>query len=1148
MRIPAFQGKSDPEAYLEWEKKMELVFDCHNYSDMKKVKLAAIEFTDYAIVWWDQLCINRRRSGDRPIDTWEAMKRVMRRRFVPPHYYRDLYLKLQGLRQGSKSVDEYYKEMEMAMIRANVEEDREATMARFLNGLNREIADPIELHHYVELEDLVHMAIKVERQLKKGSSSSRSRPSPHNPSTTPWRSNYPKKEDQPTSSSTPKPATTATPPQGKTTPTKSHSSEIRCFKCQGRGHIASQCPNKRVMVIRESGEIDSEDEDDLADMPPLEDASDNEYGPESGEMLALVTRRVLNLQAKEEEEEVQRENIFHTRCHVRDKVCSVIIDGGSCTNVASASMVAKLGLTTLRHPCPYKLQWLNDSGEVRVTKQVLVSFRIGKYEDEVLCDVVPMQAGHLLLGRPWQFDRREFEDVFPEKVPHGLPPVRGIEHQIDFVPGVSIPNRPAYRSNPDETKELQRQIEELMEKGHVRESMSPCAVPVILVPKKDGTWRMCFVVSATGIQVDEEKIKAIQEWPTPTTIGNVRSFHGLASFYRRFVKNFSTIAAPLTEVIKKNVIFKWGEAQEEAFQLLKYKLTHAPLLALPNFSNTFEVECDASGIGIGAVLMQDGRPLAYFSEKLSGAALNYPTYDKELYALVRALETWQHYLWPKEFVIRTDHESLKHLKGQHKLNKRHARWVEFIETFPYVIRYKQGKENVVADALSRRHEGFLFREHRLCVPNCSLRDLLVRESHGGGLMGHFGVAKTIAMLQEHFFWPHMKRDVERICGRCVTCRQAKSRVQPNGLYTPLPIPSSPWVDISMDFVLGLPRSKRGRDSIFVVVDRFSKMAHFIPCHKTDDASNVADLFFREIVRLHGMPRTIVSDRDAKFLSYFWKTLWGKLGTKLLFSTTCHPQTDGQTEVVNRTLSTLLRAIISKNIKTWEDCLPHVEFAYNRSMHSATKFSPFEIVYGFNPLTPLDLSPLPVFEPGDWVWLHMRKERFPTQRRSKLLPRGDGPFQVLERINDNAYRLVDDNLFIGNTVKKLSNLKVWLETKFQMKDLGEASYALSIQIIQERKKKMIYGYMEKLTNLWWFLGDSMISGSLQLNGTTCTIIDEAVGGAFMSKSANKAYELLEEMAVNNYNWPTERGQTKKVAGMIELDAIAMLTTQVAALTK
>ena len=1244
--------------------------------------------------------------------------------------------------------------------------------------------DKVEMQHYVELEDMVHMAIKVEQQLKRGSRAA------HTSSSTPWKPSYARREDKPQTSSAPKPKveqkseSTSNNPQGKFDTSTSRNRDIKCFKCQGRGHIASQCPNKRVMVMRDNGEIVTDSEDsDTESKPPLEDADDEEYAAQ-GEL--LVARRVLSVQVKEDGE-VQRENIFHTRCHVQNKVCSVIIDGGSCTNVASTTMVEKLGLPLIKHPRPYKLQWLNDSGEVRVNRQVLVSFRIGKYEDEVLCDVVPMQAGHLLLGRPWQFDRRvkhdgftnkysfefkqrtvtlvpmtprqvyedqvrlqqeseqkkksgeekyesdknlsderekkkmsenlreqrekkvekierekkkeestserkierktnfyakaseikramflnkpmivllykeaflntneidsalpssvvsllqEYDDVFPEETPSGLPPIRGIEHQIDFVPGAVLPNRPAYRSNPEETKELQRQVQELMDKGYVRESMSPCAVPVLLVPKKDGSWRMCvdcrainnitvkyrhpiprlddmldelhgacvfskidlksgyhqirmkegdewktafktkyglfewlvmpfgltnapstfmrlmnhvlrafigkfvvvyfddiliysknlddhvahvksvldvlrkeklfanmkkctfctdqlvflgFVISAQRIQVDEEKIRAIREWSTPTSIANVRSFHGLASFYRRFVKDFSTLAAPLTEVIKKNVGFKWGEEQEKAFQLLKQQLTNAHLLSLPNFNKTFEIECDASGIGIGAVLMQEGKPIAYFSEKLSGAVLNYPTYDKELYALVRALETWQHYLWPKEFVVHTDHESLKHLKGQQKLNRRHARWMEFIETFPYVIRYKQGKENVVADALSRRyalistldakllgfehikelypldqdfcdeyrncegkalgkffrHEDFLFRENKLCVPNCSLRDLLVRESHSGGLMGHFGVAKTLAILQEHFFWPHMKRDVERICGRCVTCKQAKSRVQPHGLYTPLPIPSEPWVDISMDFVLGLPRTKRGRDSIFVVVDRFTKMAHFIPCHKTDDASHIADLFFREVVRLHGMPRTIVSDRDAKFLSYFWKTLWCKLGTKLLFSTTCHPQTDGQTEVVNRTLSTLLRAIIKKNIKTWEECLPHVEFAYNRTIHSATKFSPFELVYGFNPLTPLDLTPLPlservnldgkkkadfvqqihekarlnierrteqyakqankgrhklVFEPGDWVWLHLRKERFPAQRHSKLLPRGDGPFQVLERINDNAYKL------------------------------------------------------------------------------------------------------------------------------------------------
>src|SRR5215813_9200659 len=447
----------------------------------------------------------------------------------------------------------------------------------------------------------------------------------------------------------------------------------------------------------------------------------------------------------------------------------------------------------------------------------------------------------------------------------------------------------------------------------------------------------------------------------------------------------------------------------------------------------------------------------------------------------------------KEFMIYTDHESLKHIKSQDKLNKRHARWIEFVESFPYVVRYKQGKENIVADALSRRyalltsvgskllgfeyikdmyaadsdfgdiylacekgaldrfyrHDDYLFRENKLCVPNCSMRELLVREAHSGGLMGHFGVKKTLDMLHEHFYWPKMRKHVEHICSTCIACRKAKSKTLPQGLYTPLPVPTEPWVDISMDFILGLPRTKKGRDSIFVVVDRFSKMAHFIPCHKTDDATHIADLFFREIVRLHGVPKTIVSDRDAKFLSYFWKVLWGKLGTKLLFSTTCHPQTDGQTEVVNRTLSQLLRTVIKKNLKSWEDCLPFIEFAYNKSMHSTTSFSPFELVYGFNPLTPLDLIPLPIderssldgkrkaelvqslhekarlqienrnehyaklankgrrrvmFQPGDWVWVHMRKERFPEHRKSKLNPRGDGPFQILEKINDNAYKV------------------------------------------------------------------------------------------------------------------------------------------------
>ncbi|KAF5470845.1 hypothetical protein F2P56_011333, partial [Juglans regia] len=437
IKIPSFQGKNDPEVYLEWETKMEMVFDCHNYSEIKKVKLAAIEFTDYAIVWWDQLLINRRRNREPPVDTWEEMKMLMRKRFVPSHYYRGLYKKLQRLIQGSKSVDEYYKEMEVAMIRANVEEDREATMARFLHGLNREIADIVEMQHYVELTDMVHQAIKT--------------------------------------------ATTSSTIETSSSKT----SDIKCFKCQGRGHIASQCVNKRVMVINAQGERESENEEEVDndDMPSMEDA-DDEQNVVVGDL--LVARRVLNVQVKEEESN-QRENLFHTRCFVNNKACSVIINGGSCTNVASTYLVEKLALTTLKHPQPYRLQWLNECGEIKVTRQVLVALSIGKYEDEVLCDVVPMHACHLLLGRPWQHDLRVTHDGFSSKYSFTLnrqpitlqycfafAPIRGIEHQIDFIPGASIPNRPAYRSNPEETKELQRQLNELLEKGF-----------------KDGIWRMC---------------------------------------------------------------------------------------------------------------------------------------------------------------------------------------------------------------------------------------------------------------------------------------------------------------------------------------------------------------------------------------------------------------------------------------------------------------------------------------------------------------------------------------------------------------------------------------------------------------------------------------------------------------------------------
>lgn len=448
---------------------------------------------------------------------------------------------------------------------------------------------------------------------------------------------------------------------------------------------------------------------------------------------------------------------------------------------------------------------------------------------------------------------------------------------------------------------------------------------------------------------------------------------------------------------------------------------------------------------------------------------------------------------PSEFILYSDHQALRFINGQHKLNPRHAKWVEYLQEFSFVIKHKAGTDNTVADALSRRRtlltslqiqvegfdvfcglypndpefsevwehcraaptlgysmqEEFLFKGNIICVPRCSLRDAIILESHQGALAGHFGRDKTLKLVQERFYWPKMAADVARIIDRCRVCHIAKTHHSNAGLYTPLPVPDGPWEDVSLDFVVGLPRTQRQKDSIMVVVDRFSKMAYFVPFAKTYDASQVARLYFAEIVKLHAVPKSLTSDRDVKFVGHFWRTLWKRLGSRLHFSSAHHPQSDGQIEVTNRTLGNLLRSLVGTHPRQWDLVLPQAEFAYNRSSHRSTSMSPFLVVYGRNPFTPLDLTPLPItehfsvegeersaqiklihkqvreqiennnivyqrranahrkqviFNEGDLVWIDLSKDRFPGGRFGKLKPRADGPFRVLKRINDNAYKI------------------------------------------------------------------------------------------------------------------------------------------------
>jgi hypothetical protein len=355
-------------------------------------------------------------------------------------------------------------------------------------------------------------------------------------------------------------------------------------------------------------------------------------------------------------------------------------------------------------------------------------------------------------------------------------------------------------------------------------------------------------------------------------------------------------------------------------------------------------------------------------------------------------------LIPKEFVLYSDNHALQFVTQQEKLNQKDAKWVEYMQNFTFVIKHISGTANKVDDALSRKclllqefrvktlgfenlkdmyagdadfaeayeaaenpvlrdrspwmdymiQNGLLFKGNQLCIPNCSMRENLLKEKHSGGLAGHFGHNKTFAKLSEAYFWTRMRTDVKKFIDICRIFQHSKGRKQNAGFYQSLPIPKRLWDEISMDFVLGLPRTQRRHDSIFVVVDRFSKMAHFIPCQKTSDVTHITNFFFKEIVRLHGLPRSIVSDRDTKFIRHFWRTLWKKMGTNLMFSSAYHPQMDGQTEVVNRSLGDLLRSLVTEHHNSWDNVLPQAEFAYNDSVNRSTGKSPFEIVYGRQP--------------------------------------------------------------------------------------------------------------------------------------------------------------------------------------------------------
>jgi hypothetical protein len=627
------------------------------------------------------------------------------------------------------------------------------------------------------------------------------------------------------------------------------------------------------------------------------------------------------------------------------------------------------------------------------------------------------------------------------------------------------------------------------------------------------------IVTSDGVKPDPGKIEAVKNWPIPRTQTEVRGFLGLTNYFRKFIEGYSALAGPLIDLTRKELgpTVMWTAECSHAFTNLKAALVAAPVLVVPDFSQPFKVVTDASQVGLGGVLLQGDRPVAFESKKFNSAERNYSTTDRELLGVVHCLKKWKIYmLGNQDNMVVTDHKPNTTWDTKQDLSGRQVRWIEFLQQFNIKFKYEKGETNI-ADPLSRlssfylavmtrnqrrgpdedaavapsaaaetstlpppparpplllnriltsckdnygrdpyygeavgltQVDGLYYKDDRICVPNVKhVRDGIMFDCHNTLFAGHMGKHKTTELVKRLFWWPGLDADVAQYVSTCHTCQTAKSsKCSSQGLLQPLSVPERPWWSVSLDFVTGLPRTKRGHDAILTVVDRLTRLTHVIPTTTTCDAEEFAYLFKKEVIAKHGCPGDIVSDRGSVFTGKFWGAVCEALQMHLSMSTSFHPQADGSTEIVNKLIEQVLRCHCLHDQEEWDENVCMVEFAINNSHHTSLKHTPFFLNYGMHPATPmlvdtLRLSKVPAA--AKWtremshtleqakIYLQEAKDRqksYADAKRKeielkvgdqvllsttnlnpkfgtrKLYPRWIGPFPVTHKVNDVAYKI------------------------------------------------------------------------------------------------------------------------------------------------
>ncbi|KAE8696991.1 cytochrome P450 78A7-like [Hibiscus syriacus] len=701
----------------------------------------------------------------------------------------------------------------------------------------------------------------------------------------------------------------------------------------------------------------------------------------------------------------------------------------------------------------------------------------------------------------------EFKDVMPAKLPKKFPPKKEVDHKIELVPNAEPPARAPYRMAPPELEEMRRQLKDLLDAGYIRPSKSPYGAPVLFQKKHDGSLRMCIDYQALN------KLTVKNKYPIPLIadlfdqLGGARyeSYEylvmpfGLTNapatfctlmnkvlqpFLDRFIVvylddiviysktleehvehlkqvflvlrdnelyvkedkcSFAQTEVPFlvhivgggkiwmdrdkiraikewkvsTKLLKKDKRWDWSPKCQSAFDELKLAMISEPVLVLPDHTKSFEVFTDASDVAIGGVLMQEGHPVSYESRKLNETERRYTVHEKEMTIVVHYLRTWRHYLLGSKFIVFTDNVANIYFLTQKKLSPKHARWQEFLAEFDLSFEHK-------------------FRK-----------------------AGHPGIHRTLALIVEHYYWPHMGNDVEAYVKKCLVCQQEK--IEQNklaGLLQPLPIPERPWESLSMDFIVGLPVTD-GFSSIMVVIDRFSTYGTFIPASKVCPAGEATRLFLKHVVEYWGVPKTIISDWDTRFTGRFWKELFKLMGSSLNFSTSVHPQTDGQTERVNALVETYLRHYVSATQRSWPKLLDIAQFSYNLQMSEATNQSPFEIVTGQQLLTPNAIAtrykgpnPIAYQFTNEWQEQH-ELARACLHKAGKRTKKYEGLFKILKRVGTMAYRLELPPTIKAHHVFHVSFLKPYHQDKEEL-DRGKSHRApVGVKVSYEKKVEDIH---------------------------------------------------------------------------------------------